>query len=311
VFNFRLPAFDPDLAKSTAGYPVVDFSTPPLFSDSRWRLQKSSTGYPVLDFRPPAFDPDLAKSTAGYPAVDFSSQPLFSDSRWRLQKSSSGYPGLDFRLPPFDPDLAKLSWDIPCSTFSSSPCLPTPGAVSKDNHGICVLSEFLSPCLIHPGSNSRSFVDALSSDHMSRVSGKVPCSFAVLNFRLPTSDPDLEKLTTGYPVVNFSNMGHGGGSKSQPRYMPRLAFETAPGAGVPTGASKVNRGICRGPLAILGTGGGCKREPRHMPWFTSDAPVGIPAPGAVSKVNPANKLTTMEFGRGRPNAFWRSQQCTF
>ena len=93
-----------------------------LYSDSRWRFQKSSTGYPVLDFRPPAFGPEIAKATVGYPAVDFSSQPLFSDSRWRFQKSSTGYPVLDFRPPAFGPDLA--------------PVFRLPAAVSKVKHRI-------------------------------------------------------------------------------------------------------------------------------------------------------------------------------
>ena len=118
---------------------------------------------------------------------------------------------------------------------------------------------------------------------MSRVSGKVPCSFAVLNFRLPTSDPDLEKLTTGYPVVNFSKMGHGGGSKSQPRYMPRLAFETAPGAGVPTGASKVNRGICRGSLCNSGHRGRLQKGTAAYAVVHFRRPRGNPGPGSGVK----------------------------
>ena len=76
-----------------------NLASPPPLPDCRRRLQKSSTGYPVLDFRLPSFGPNLAKDTAGYPAVAWASPPWFRGSRRRFRNSSTGYPVLDFRLP--------------------------------------------------------------------------------------------------------------------------------------------------------------------------------------------------------------------
>ena len=71
---------------------TVPWVSPHRFRGLRRRPQKSSTGYPVLDFSARRRGP----RNHGNAPIPWASPQRFRDSRRRTQKSSTGYPVLDF-----------------------------------------------------------------------------------------------------------------------------------------------------------------------------------------------------------------------
>ena len=65
------------------------------------RFRKSSTGYPVLDFRPPAVVTAFAGATAGDTTVALESLAPVSGPLAAFQMASTGYPMLDCPVPTF------------------------------------------------------------------------------------------------------------------------------------------------------------------------------------------------------------------
>ena len=82
--------------QGATGNPSVAGPSPSRFSDTG-AVPKSSTGYPVLDFRLVGAAVNFPQPAAAYAAGAFPNPPAFSAFRGRFGKSSAGYPVLDFR----------------------------------------------------------------------------------------------------------------------------------------------------------------------------------------------------------------------